>query len=100
LIDNKIKNKGMPLRWRSRMTKETVLLECWRELTPEAQDRVLEFVQALNPHKESMEFIPQTPLGNKLWEIRQRAISKGLQLLSEKELEEELADRRGGYREA
>jgi hypothetical protein len=41
----------------------------------------------------------QTPLGKKLWEIRQRAISKGLQLLSERELEEELADRRGGYRE-
>jgi hypothetical protein len=53
------------------MTKETVLLECWREPTPEAQDRVLEFVQALNPHKESTEFIPQTPHGNKLWEIRQ-----------------------------
>jgi hypothetical protein len=81
------------------MTKEAVLLEHWRELTPEAQDRVLEFVQALYPHKESTEFVPQTPLGNKLWEIRQRAISKGLQLLSERELEEELADRRGGYRE-
>jgi hypothetical protein len=52
------------------MTKEAVLLEHWRELTPEAQDRVLEFVQALYPHKESTEFVPQTPLGNKLWEIR------------------------------
>ena len=37
----------MPLSWRTRMTKEAVLLEHWRELTPEAQDRVLEFVQAL-----------------------------------------------------
>jgi Tfp pilus assembly PilM family ATPase len=43
---------------------------------------------------------PQTPLVKKLWEIRQRAIASGMQLLDEAEIEQELAERRGGYRES
>ncbi|BAU11368.1 hypothetical protein LEP3755_18620 [Leptolyngbya sp. NIES-3755] len=78
------------------MSKEEQLLECWRELPPEAQDQVLKMVQSLKPEPE---FVPQTPLAKKLWEIRQRAIAEGMTLLSEEELEQELAERRGGYRE-
>ena len=81
------------------MSNEAVLLECWRELPPEAQERVLKFAQSLKLQTESTEFVPQTPLGKKLWGIRQRAIAQGMQLLSEEELEQELADRRGGYGE-
>jgi hypothetical protein len=78
------------------MSKEEQLLECWRELTPEAQDQVLQLAKSLKPEPE---FVPQTPLGKKLWEIRQRAIAEGMKLLTEEELEKELAERRGGYRE-
>jgi hypothetical protein len=78
------------------MGKEEQLLECWRELPPEAQDRVLQLAQSLKPQPE---FVPQTPLGKKLWEIRQRAIAEGMKLLTKEELEQELAERRGGYRE-
>lgn len=78
------------------MGKEEQLLEYWRELSPEAQEQVLQFAQSL---KSQPEFVPQTPLGKRLWEIRQRAIAEGMKLLTEEELEQELAERRGGYRE-
>uniref|UniRef100_B8HKS4 Uncharacterized protein n=1 Tax=Cyanothece sp. (strain PCC 7425 / ATCC 29141) TaxID=395961 RepID=B8HKS4_CYAP4 len=78
------------------MGKEEELLKYWRELPPAAQDQVLELAKTLKPEPE---FVPQTPLGKKLWEIRQRAIAEGMQLLTEEELEQELAERRGGYHE-
>ncbi|MGV0102713.1 Addiction module component [Nostoc sp. DSM 114160] len=78
------------------MSKEEQLLEYWRELSSEAQDKVLEFAQSLKPE---LEFVPQTPLGKKLWEIRQRIVASGVPLLSDEELEQELAERRGGWRE-
>lgn len=81
------------------MSNEAVLLECWRELPPEAQECVLKFAQSLKLQTESTEFVPQTPLGKKLWGIRQQALTKGMQLLTEEELEQELVDRRGGYGE-
>jgi hypothetical protein len=86
------------------MGKEEKLLEKWRELTPQKQQKVLEFVELLKSESETtppeFDFVPQTPLGKKLWEIRQRAIAAGLQLLNEEEIEQELAARRGGYRES
>ena len=86
------------------MGKEEELLEQWRELTPEKQQKVLQFVQILKSKSETTtpeaKFIPQTPLSKKLWEIRQRAISAGLQLLNEDEIEQELAARRGGCSES
>ncbi|WGV26285.1 hypothetical protein [Halotia branconii] len=86
------------------MGKEEQLLEGWRELTPEKQQKVLEFVEALKFESDATavntEYIPQTPLAKKLWEIRTRAIASGIQLLNEAEIEQELAERRGGYRES
>ncbi|WP_169221933.1 hypothetical protein [Brasilonema sp. UFV-L1] len=61
------------------MSKEEQLLEYWRELSPEAQEQVLQLAQSLKPQPE---FVPQTPLGKKLWEIRQRAIKGGMKLLT------------------
>ncbi|RUR72689.1 hypothetical protein ACF3DV_06445 [Chlorogloeopsis fritschii PCC 9212] len=78
------------------MSKEEQLLEYWRELSPEAQDQVIQFAQSLKPQPE---FVPQTPLGKKLWEIRQRIVASGAPLLSDEELEQELRERRGGWRE-
>lgn len=81
------------------MSKEESLLEYWRDLPPEAQDKVVEFAKSLKQETSESEFVPQTPLGKKLWEIRQRAIANGMKLLTDEELEQELAERRGGYRE-
>jgi hypothetical protein len=75
------------------MSQEEILLECWRELPIEAQEQVLALAQSLKPEAE---FLPQTALGKKLWNIRQRAIANGVKLLTEAELEQELAERRGG----
>lgn len=80
------------------MVKED-LLEYWRKLTPENQQKVFEFVEALKSESDTKilesEYVPQTPLAKKLWEIRQRAIASGMQLLNEEEIERELAERRG-----
>jgi hypothetical protein len=83
------------------MDNEVKLVEHWRGLTPEKQQKVLEFVEILKSESEtthliSASFIPQTLLGKKLWGIRQRAISDGLKLLNEDEIELELVTRRGG----
>lgn len=86
------------------MGNEVKLLEHWRELTPQKQQKVLEFVELLKSEPETTptesDFVPQTPLAKKLWSIRQRAIAAGLQLLNEDEIELELAERRGGFRES
>ncbi|GAA6618400.1 hypothetical protein [Scytonema sp. NUACC26] len=78
------------------MSKEEQLLEYWRELSSEAQEQVLQLAQSLKPQPE---FVPQTDLGKKLWEIRQRIVASGVPLLSDEELEQKLAERRGGWRE-
>jgi hypothetical protein len=61
------------------MGKEEALLEQWRELTQEKQQKVLDFVESLKSESEitssESDFVPQTPLAKKLWAIRQRAIA-------------------------
>ena len=46
------------------------------------------------------QFTPKTSLGTRLWALRQKAIAAGEPLLTAKELEQELAERRGGYGES
>ena len=84
------------------MAREEQILERWRTLTPEKQQQVLEFVDSLQVESKEpkAEYVPQTPLAKKLWDIRQRAIASGLPLLNEAEIAQELAERRGGYRES
>jgi hypothetical protein len=41
------------------------------------------------------DFVPRTPLGRKLWDIRNRAIAAGIRLLTEDEVLEEVRRRRG-----
>lgn len=85
------------------MARVEEILERWRTLTPEKQQQVLEFVEELQSKPDGTpesEYVPQTPLAKKLWEIRTRAIASGMRLLNEAEIEQELAERRGGYRES
>ncbi len=42
----------------------------------------------------SGEFEPRTPLGRKLWALRQQIIASGLPLLSAEEIDAELAEQR------
>ena len=69
-----------------------------QELPKEDLEQDLETLSETTPPEA--DFVPQTPLSKKLWEIRQRAIAAGLKLLNEEEIEQELAARRGGYRES
>lgn len=55
-----------------------------REDVPESQDN------------QEMEYVPQTPLGKRLWEIRQRIVDSGEPLLDWEGIEREVAERRGG----
>ncbi len=42
-------------------------------------------------------FTPKTPLGKKLLAIRSNIIADGLPLLTQEEIEREIAERRGGF---
>ena len=53
------------------------------------------FVVHFTTQAESKSFSPRTALGRKLMELRQRAIAKGLRLLSEAEIIDEVRRRRG-----
>lgn len=41
-------------------------------------------------------FVPKTERGRKLWALRQAAIAKGMKLLSDEEIADEIRRRRGG----
>jgi hypothetical protein len=45
------------------------------------------------------EFQPRTPLGRRLWELRQRIVASGEPLLDWDDIEQEVAERRGGVSE-
>ncbi len=49
------------------------------------------------PSERKNIFIPRTPLGRKLVELRNKAINLGMRLFSEKEVLDELKRRRGGF---
>jgi hypothetical protein len=63
-------------------------------------EQTLQYLKSILPEKSQVtEFQPQTPLGKKLWEIRQRAIANGMALLEPTQIEQELLDQRGGDRD-
>jgi hypothetical protein len=45
------------------------------------------------------EYVPQTPLGRRLWQIRRRIVESGEPLLDWEGIEREVAERRGGSRD-
>ncbi len=73
---------------------KTELLKALETASDDVAAQTFQYLQSILPEKVP-EFEPQTPLGKKLWEIRQRAIANGMTLLDESELEQELSDRRG-----
>ena len=78
---------------------EQLLLNKWHKLKSEDQERVLAFIDAIDPEKleekssETTEIVykPQTELGKKLWEIRQKIIKDpNTKLLDLDDIEAEL----------
>lgn len=78
---------------------EQLLLNKWHKLKSEDQERVLAFIDAIDPEKleekssETTEIVykPQTELGKKLWEIRQKIIKDpNIKLLDLDDIEAEL----------
>ncbi len=48
---------------------------------------------------ESVEYIPKTPLGKRLWSLRQQAIASGMKLSTPEEIEQEIAEQRDRHRD-
>lgn len=78
---------------------EQLLLNKWHKLKSEDQERVLAFIDTIDPEKpeeklsETTEIVykPQTELGKKLWEIRQKIVKDpNIKLLDLDDIEAEL----------
>lgn len=94
------------------MTNEQNLLEKWRFSPPDKQQEVIDFVDFLtmrisltNPSNSTVTQPTETPkpqsnLGIKLQEIREKIVASGVPLLSAEDIELEKAKRRGGFQEA
>lgn len=52
------------------------------------------------PDVPESDFQPRTPLGRRLWEIRNRILASGEPLLDWDDIEREVAERRGGVSES
>ncbi|MEA5497870.1 hypothetical protein VB834_29105 [Limnoraphis robusta Tam1] len=71
------------------------LLEKWQSLDPEQQQQVLAFIDSIYQTKKPTK--PSSRLGEKLRKIRQEIIESGIPLLTPEEIQQEKAERRGGY---
>lgn len=86
------------------MASEQMLLEKWRKLAPDKKQEVIDFVEFLESKEKTIsksETISQpiSSLGEKLQQIRDKIVASGMPLLTEDEIEKEVAERRGGYQE-
>ncbi|MES1026606.1 hypothetical protein ABN584_27310 [Gloeocapsa sp. BRSZ] len=77
------------------MSAEQELLTKWRSLPQEKQEEVLDFVEFLYVKNS----ISKTSLGERLRQIRSRIVADGEPLLTQDEIEKEIAIRRGGLQE-
>jgi hypothetical protein len=87
------------------MTTEQLLLEKWRSLSPDKQQEVFDFVEFLQSRQESISESSSEPkskvdLGGQLQRIRERILASGVPLLTDIEIDQEIAERRGGYQES
>lgn len=77
------------------MSAEQELLTKWRSLPRDKQEEVLDFVEFLRLKTSAN----KTLLGERLREIRSRIVASGEPLLTQDEIEKEIASRRGGLQE-
>ncbi|NJL64464.1 MAG: DUF2281 domain-containing protein [Methylacidiphilales bacterium] len=77
------------------MSPEQELLAKWRSLPKEKQEEVLDFVEFLHVKNS----VNKASLGENLRQIRAKIVASGESLLTQNEIEKEIASRRGGLRE-
>ena len=71
------------------------LLDKWQNLEPEEQTKVLDFINSISQQKTTSK--STSNLGKKLRTIRQEIINSGVDLLTAEQVEQEKAERRGGF---
>jgi hypothetical protein len=83
------------------MFSEQQLVSQWRQLPSERQQEVIDFVAFLAQRNEqSPPSSPATPSPRyQFQQLRDNIIAAGIPLLSDTEIEQEVADRRGGHQE-
>ncbi|MEC4807269.1 MAG: hypothetical protein SAJ12_22435 [Jaaginema sp. PMC 1079.18] len=83
------------------MSTEEKLLEKWRSLPLRKQQEVANFVEFLYRQNQlepsSKPELSKKKRSEKLQQVRERIVASGLPLLSKEEIEQEKAERRGGY---
>jgi Spy/CpxP family protein refolding chaperone len=77
------------------MTTEELVIQKLRELNPEQQQQVWEFINSLSNPQPSIT-AQSRPFGEKLRELRAQIVASGIPLLNDEELDREIAERRGG----
>jgi hypothetical protein len=83
------------------MTTEQLLLEKWRSLSPDKQQEVFDFVDFLQFRQTSVsEPKPEVTKREQLQQIREKIVADGIPLLTDEEIDLEVAQRRGGYQES
>jgi hypothetical protein len=83
-------------------TTEQELLTKWRELSQEKKQTVLEFVNFLHikvAEDQALARENKVKLGESLRQIRADIVASGEPLLNEVEIEQEIANRRGGLQD-
>ena len=85
------------------MNTEQYLLETWRKLPQILQQQVLDFMQFLLERRSAAPVsdvhAPSTELGTQLQAIRDQIVPSDTPLLTQQEIEQEVLERRGGYKE-
>lgn len=81
------------------MSAEQELLEKWRELPQDKQQQVLEFVEFIHIKTVNAQLsnTNKSQLGKSLRQIRAKIVASGEPLLTQDEIEKEIASRRGGF---
>ena len=77
--------------------EEQLLLNKWQTLDADDQEKVIAFIDSLQQKKA--DYQPKTELGKKLWELRLKSLGKQPLLNTWEEVDQELAQRRGGVQE-
>jgi hypothetical protein len=90
------------------MNSEQQLVNKWRNLPPEKQQQVIDFIEFIelrilqnNSLQENQPVLdktkPKSNLGQRLRAIREEVVASGVHLLSAEEIEQERKERQGGY---
>ncbi|NJK51968.1 MAG: DUF2281 domain-containing protein [Leptolyngbyaceae cyanobacterium SU_3_3] len=73
------------------------LINQWRQLPTEKQQEVIDFVTFLAQRSAKTQISTEPPSRDQFQQLRDQIIASGIPLLSDREIEQEVADRRGGY---